>query len=171
LGEELAHIQKRLAQEGEKTFAFFESLSQSDWDQQVYTTGSSWRVRQILAHFISAERAYQQAIQDVLKGGRGTPENLDINRFNETETPQLSKQPLPVLLETLRNTRVETLKLTGTLDETDLRRSANHPWFGEKEVVWYLKLLYRHQSMHLYDVKKALETRAPVPHTDRFREA
>jgi uncharacterized damage-inducible protein DinB len=170
LDEDLAHIQKRLAKEGEKIFAFFESLSQSDWDQQVYTTGSCWQVRQVLAHFISAERAYQHAIQDVIKGGRGTSENLDINRFNETETPLLSQQPLPYLLATLRKTRLETLQITRTLDESDLRRSAGHPWFGEKEVGWYLKLLYRHQSMHLYDVRKALETRTPVPHTDRFKE-
>jgi len=171
LGENLVHIQKRLAEEGDKIIAFFESLSQTDWDQQVYTTGSGWRVRQVLAHFVSAEHAYQQSIQDVLRGGRGAPENLDIDRFNEMETPLLSLQPVTDLIETLRKSRLETLQITQTLDESDLTRAANHPWFGEKEVGWFLKLLYRHQTMHLYDVRKALETRAPVPHTDRFRDA
>jgi hypothetical protein len=48
LVENLAHIQKRLSEEGDKTVAFFESLSQSDWDQQVYTR-IWWRVRQVCA--------------------------------------------------------------------------------------------------------------------------
>jgi uncharacterized damage-inducible protein DinB len=169
VAENLAHIQKRLAEEGDKSIAFFESLTQPDWDQQVYTTGSGWRVRQVLAHFISAERAYQQSIQDVLEGGRGTLEDLDIDRFNETETYQLSLQPVPDLIQALRQSRAETIQIIQDLDEADLVRSANHPWFGEKEVGWFLKLLYRHQTMHLYDVQKSLDTKAPVPHTDRFR--
>jgi uncharacterized damage-inducible protein DinB len=170
LSENLIHIWKRLAEEGDKTIAFFESLSRDDWDQQVYTTGSGWRVRQVLAHFISAELAYQQSIQNVLNGGRGTQENLDIDRFNETETPLLSQQSIPDLIEALRKSRLGTLRITDNLNESDLARTANHPWCGEKEVGWFLKLLYRHQIMHLYDVRKALETRAPVPHADRFRE-
>jgi hypothetical protein len=171
LSENLAHLQKRLTEEGEKAIAFFESLSESDWDQQVYTTGSGWRVRQVLAHFVSAEKAYQQSIQDVLHGGRGVPEDLDIDRFNESETPLLSQQPVTELIEALRKSRRETLQIAHTLDESDLRRTANHPWFGEREVGWFLKLLYRHHIMHLYDVRKALETHAPVPHTNRFRES
>lgn len=168
--EDLIHIKKRLAEEGEKTIAFFDSLSDLDWDQPVYTTGSGWRVRQLLAHFVSAERAYKQAIQDVLHGGRGVPEGLDIDRFNEQETYPLSLKPVPDLIEDLRQSRAETIRIIQDLDQSDLSRSANHPWFGEKEVGWLLKLLYRHQSMHLSDVRKALETRAPLPHVDRFRD-
>ena len=168
--EDLKHIKKRLAEEGDKTIAFFDSLSDLDWDQQVYTTGSGWRVRQLLAHFISAERAYQQAIQDVLHGGKGVPEDLDIDRFNEQETYPLSLKRVPDLIEDLRQSRAETIGIIQDLDQSDLSRSANHPWFGEKEVGWLLKLLYRHQSMHLSDVRKALKTLAPLSHVDRFRD-
>ena len=168
--EDLIHIKKRLVDEGGKTIAFFDSLSDLDWDQPVYTTGSGWRVRQLLAHFVSTERAYQQAIQDVLHGGRGVPEDLDIDRFNEQETYLLSLKRVPDLIEDLRQSRTETIRIIQDLDQSDLSRSVNHPWFGEKEVGWLLKLLYRHQSMHLSDVRKALEIRAPLPHVDRFRD-
>ena len=171
MGKNLAHIQKRLAEEGDKTIAFFESLSHSDWDQQVYTTGSGWRVLQVLAHFVSVERAYQQAILDVLRGGKGAPENLDIDMFNEMETLLLSQQPVPELIEALRKSRIETLRITQTLSDSDLARAVNHPWFGEKEIGWFLKLLYRHHTMHLHDVQKALVTCAPIQHTERFRES
>jgi hypothetical protein len=168
--EDLVHIKKRLVEEGNKTIAFFDSLSDLDWDQPVYTTGLSWRVRQLLAHFVSAERAYQQAIQDVLHGGKGVPEDLDIDRFNEQETYLLSLKREPDLIEDLRQSRADTIRIIQDLDQSDLSRSAYHPWFGEKEIGWLLKLLYRHQSMHLSDMRKALETRAPLPHIDRFRD-
>ena len=54
MSEELEHIRRRLSDEGEKTAAYFEALAAADWDQQIYQTGSEWRVREILAHFISS---------------------------------------------------------------------------------------------------------------------
>jgi uncharacterized protein (TIGR03083 family) len=169
VGSELVHIQTRLAVEGEKTATFFESLSKPDWDQPVYTTGSRWQVKQVLAHFISAERAYQKYIQDLLQGGTGPPGDLDIDAFNEAEAPALSTAPAADLIRDFRRVRTDTLRLTRALEEADLKRIGNHPWFGEKDLGWYLKLLYRHNTMHLQDVRKALETGGALPPTDLHR--
>jgi hypothetical protein len=154
---EITHIQTRLSVEGQKTIAFFAGLTTADWDQEVYATGSCWRVKQLLAHFISAERAYQRYIKDVLSGGTGAPKDLDIDAFNESETPAISIAPVEKLIAGFSQTREETLKLTASLLDADLRRMGFHPWFGDKELSWYLKLLYRHNLMHLQDIRKALE--------------
>ena len=73
MSSELDHIRRRLADEGEKTATYFEALSPGDWNQQIYQTGSEWGVKEILAHFISAERAYQKYLSVALKGGGGAP--------------------------------------------------------------------------------------------------
>jgi len=169
MSTELSHIRTRLAFEGEKAANYFETLSAADWEQQVYTTGSSWQVRQVLAHFISAERAYQKYIEDVLIGGAGAPRDLDIDAFNEAEAPALSAVPIVDLIARYRQTRADTLGLTDRLEEADLSRLGYHPWFGEKELAWYLKLLYRHNTMHLQDVRKAIEVGSALPHTDAQR--
>jgi uncharacterized damage-inducible protein DinB len=161
---ELDHIRRRLTVEGEKTLTFFKSLSTVDWDQRVYTTGSQWHVRQVLAHFISAERAYQKYLREVLDGGPGAPEDMDIDAFNEAEAPKLSKHTSEDLIAMMQVARQDTLRLAENLTEEDLRIQARHPWFGEKEISWYLKLLYRHNTMHLQDVRKALEMGKAVPH-------
>jgi hypothetical protein len=163
LERELEHIKTRLIVEGAKVTQFFESLSSEEWEQQVYTTGSRWQVRQVLAHFISAERAYQKYIKDVLEGGKGAPRDLDIDAFNEAEAPSLSAHPIDELINRFRNARADTLRLTETLAESDLTRLGYHPWFGEKELSWYLKLLYRHNTMHLKDVDKAIEVGHALP--------
>jgi hypothetical protein len=168
MGEELTHIRRRLSDEGEKTVAYFGSLLPGEWEQQIYQTGSEWRVREILAHFVSAERAYQKYLDDVLRGGRGAPDDMDIDEFNESEVPTIQGSPAE-LIEDFKQVRIDTLKLTESLDEADLSRSANHPWFEEKEISWYLKLLYRHNTMHRMDIRKALRSGQPIVPTDEHR--
>lgn len=168
MSEELEHIRRRLSDEGEKTAAYFEALAPSDWEQQIYQTGSEWRVREILAHFISAEKAYQKYLGDVLQGGSGAPDNMDIDEFNESEVPTIQGAPSE-LIEKFKQVRIDTLKLTENLDEADLSRVANHPWFDDKEIRWYLKLLYRHNTMHRMDIRKALRSGEPVTPSDEQR--
>jgi hypothetical protein len=168
MGAELDHIRKRLRDEGEKTTAFFEALSPEDWERQVYTTGSGWRVGDILAHFISAEKAYQFYLQDVLKGGTGAPDSLDIDQFNEAEVATMNEPPLE-LLNSYRQVRQDTLHLILDLDDEDLTRVVNHPWFDDKAIGWYLKLIYRHNTMHRMDIRKAIRRGEPLPHSDEQR--
>lgn len=166
--EEINHIRRRLKDEGVKTAEFFEGLSQADWEQQVYQTGSRWRVRQVLAHFISAERAYQEYLADVLGGGTGAPNDLDIDRFNEAEVASIQGTP-GELIEGFKQARQATLELTEPLDDSDLLTVAKHPWFESQEVGWYLKLLYRHNTMHRMDIQKALRSGQPLSHTDEHK--
>ena len=55
------------------------------------------------------------------------------------------------------------------LKDDDLTRIANHPWFDDKEVGWYLKLMYRHNTMHRMDIRKSFKRGAPLPHTNEQR--
>lgn len=163
MSEELNHLRKRLSVEGEKTITFFELLTGKDWDHQVYRTGSGWRVREVLAHFISAEKAYQSFLEEVLEGGTGAPDDFDIDRFNEADVATMIGISPDQLVESFKATRKKTLDLTSTLSESDLKLRANHPWFEDKEVGWYLKLIYRHNTMHLHDVRKSLRSGEAVP--------
>jgi hypothetical protein len=163
---ELAHIQRRLTEEGEKVVAFFESLSPSDWEQQVYTVGSQWRVKQVLAHFISAERAYQSYIRDVLQGGQGAPRDMDIDAFNEAEAPALSVNPVDELITALRQARADT-----PASPKHCGRRRSHRYYpGSARRTWPgISPLYRHHTMHLQDVRKSLDTGDTIPPSDAHR--
>lgn len=163
MGNELEHICKRLRVEGERTIAFFEALSPADWDQKIYASGSGWQVRDVLAHFISAERAYQGYLQDVLQGGVGAPDDLNIDQFNEADVATMKGLSPKQLLDTYQLVRDETIRFTRLMGEDDLVKTAKHPWFGSKEISWFLKLLYRHNKMHMQDVHKSLRSGKPLP--------
>jgi len=173
VSDELTHIHQRLLDEGERMLAFFEGLSASDWQQQVYTTGSEWRVRQVLAHFVSAEKTYLHYLRQVVDGGPGLPPDFDIDAFNESQVPTLSQQPIPSLLEELRTARAESAATVAGLSADDLDRRGRHPWLGDTDLRSVLKLLYRHPMIHLRDIRQAIQTKSPVRERkdDRSRDS
>ncbi|MDI6768378.1 MAG: maleylpyruvate isomerase N-terminal domain-containing protein [Anaerolineales bacterium] len=56
--ESSTFLAERLRAEGEKTAAFFAALNTDQWQARVYTENTEWRVRDVLAHFISAEKSF-----------------------------------------------------------------------------------------------------------------
>lgn len=166
MDEELQRISQRMLSEGEKTIAYFKTLPPEAWDTQVYTTGSCWNIKQLLAHFLSAERGLIALVRDIITEGGGAPEEFNIDEFNEAEVAGLVDQELPALLGAFDAARKEFSELVGSLSAQDLERMGRHPWFGETELRKALKLVYRHNMIHLRDIRKALETGHPVPHLD-----
>jgi hypothetical protein len=152
--------------EGEKTIAYFKDLPQEAWETQVYTTGTCWNIKQVLAHFLSAERGLTALVHDIITEGGGAPEELDIDEFNENEVADLADHEIPRLLDAFGEARKEFSDLVGKLSAQDLDRMGRHPWFGETELRKALKLVYRHNMIHLRDIRKALDTGQPAPHLD-----
>ena len=161
--DELSWLTERLVDDGQKTVAFFVELPDQAWDQQVYASGVGWKVRQILGHFVSAERAYTHYLQDVLRGGVGVPSGFDIDEFNESETPSFVDVPPTALLDEYRTARQELIRMASSLSPNDLDRRGRHPWFGDVDVRFMLKLAYRHQMLHVRDIRKALASGEPLP--------
>jgi hypothetical protein len=95
--------------------------------------------------------------------------DIDIDKFNESEVARLESKPVDLLLQEYRQARENTLLMVSGLNEPDLDKTAHHPWFGEQAISWYLKLIYRHNILHIQDIRKALQTGKPVPHTDAHR--
>lgn len=166
--DEVGHLRRRLEAEGEKTLTFFRRLAPQEWDQAVYTTGSAWRVRHVLAHFVSAERGTLRYMRQAVEGGPGVPRDFDIDAFNESEVPRLTELPDAELLAAFRQARLETAEFVGGLTSSDLDRRGYHPWFGDADLRFMLKLTYRHPMLHLRDVRQALDTGAPLPHGEGY---
>jgi hypothetical protein len=159
-------ILKRLHEEGQKTAAYFRPLTPEQFGQQVYTTGPLWRVRDILAHFVSAERTFVFYGRDILGGGPGAPEDFVIDEYNATQVSGLRDITTDDLLAHFVRAREETGALVRGMAEADLDRIGRHPWFGKVPLETMLKLIYRHNMIHERDVRKALDTGQPVPHLD-----
>jgi hypothetical protein len=56
--------------------------------------------------------------------------------------------------------------IAGRLKDSDLEKHGYHPWFGDVDLGSMAKLVYRHNLIHLRDIRRALKDRAPVAHLD-----
>jgi hypothetical protein len=60
------------------------------------------------------------------------------------------------LIEQFRQERENCIALVHRLSQEDLQKSGRHPWLGVAPVEEIVKLLYRHNQIHLRDIRKAL---------------
>jgi hypothetical protein len=145
---------RRLSDEGEKVVHFLQTLGEDTWQAEIYTDGEVWKVHQILAHFVSVERAFQWLTADIVSGGRGTPNDFDLDRFNHEQVAQLQESSRAELIEAFKSERAATMGQVSIYSADDLAKIGNHPWFGQVSVSKLLKLLYRHNQLHLRDIRR-----------------
>lgn len=150
-------IAKRLKREGQAAVAFFRGLDPADWERRIYTDGSQWTVRQILCHFVSAEQGFLRLARDILNGGEGAPADMDIDVFNERQVRSMADRTPADLLPEFERLRAEMVALVQGMREADFEREGRHPFLGRTSMDKLLKLIYRHNMLHLRDIRRALE--------------
>ena len=158
MSETSAFLAGRLKTEGEKTAAFFASLTESQWQANVYTEGATWNVRSLLAHFVTIEQSFSEVFANVCAGGSGAPEDFDIDAYNavqQQKTVSLSPQEL---LEQFNILRAKTIAFVMTLSAADLEKYGRHPFLGVITLAEMIKALYVHSQTHLRDLRRILSS-------------
>lgn len=149
-------LAERLHSEGEKTTEFFRALVPEDWEQVVYSDGAQWRVREVLAHFVTAEESLLRLVDNIAGGGTGSPDDFDLDEFNNRKVKALENSNLEGLLELFWINRQKTIALVKNLNPVDLMRQGRHPFLGVASLVDIIKLIYRHNQIHLRDLRRIL---------------
>ena len=147
---------QRLDDVGQEVLLFFNQLDEEAWRINIYTEGEAWTVHQILAHFVSVERAFQWLINDIVSGGDGTPKDFDLDRFNHEQVRSLETQSRQELLDIFQTERSATQTQVSHCAPDDFLKEGNHPWFGQLSITAILKLLYRHNKLHIRDIRRTL---------------
>ncbi len=150
-------LAERLASESQKTLEFFRALSPEQWDCVVYPQGPVWTARHLLAHFVSAEQAISRLIEDIASGGAGAPEGFDIDGFNAADVAEFVKRTPEELLAEFEQSRRACVELVEQMQPADLSNSGRHPFLGWVTVEDIIKMLYRHDQIHLRDLRRLLK--------------
>ena len=156
MSETPEHLKNRLINEGQKSLDYFRTFSSDEWDRIIYTEGSCWTVHQVLAHFVAAEDGFHQLIEDILAGGFGTPVDFDINIYNERKVEKLIDISASNLMMRFSKVRRRTVGLVAGMDQSDLAKQGRHPFLGVSSLADIIKLIYRHNQIHIREVRKIL---------------
>lgn len=148
-------LAQKLHDEGARTKAFFQELNEPAWDLILYEDGATWRVRDILAHFVVTEIGIPQIIRAILRGESGSPEDFDLDAYNRKHVEGLENMPVKELLDKFTDLRSQTVRLVAGLSAEQLQKEGRHPFLGIAPLVEMIKLMYRHNQLHQRDIRRA----------------
>ncbi len=154
---ETAELATKLKSEGEKFSAFFGGLTPEQWNTEVYTEGSTWTVRSILAHLMTAERAFVRLFEDVREGGPGASEDFVIDRYNARQQEKTRDESPAQLLADYREARERMIAWVAALDDTELERTGRHPFLGMTTLREMIKMIYIHNQTHYRDIRRVMK--------------
>lgn len=155
---ELTDLAEKLESEGKRFVAFFGGLTDAQWRAEVYTEGTVWTVRHVLAHFVASERGLVKLFEQIRQGGAGAREDFSIDRYNASQQEKTKDLTPQELLEQYKSVRADSVRWVLGLQEADLERTGRHPFLGQTTLREMIKMLYLHNQIHYRDLKKALTT-------------
>jgi uncharacterized damage-inducible protein DinB len=154
---ETAELAGKLKTEGERMTAFFSELNEAQWADEVYTEGTTWSIRNVLAHFVTSERGLIRLFERIRTTGEGAADDFSIDRYNAAQQEKTKDLPPAELLEQYKQVRAESVKWVSGLQEDELEIQGRHPFLGETVIREMVKMLYVHNQLHYRDVKRALK--------------
>jgi uncharacterized damage-inducible protein DinB len=153
---ETTALSKKLLLDGEKILTFFNSLSDEELSKEIYSEGELWKIRDVLAHLVSAEKNFLELFKNIKNAGGGYPPDFDINIFNNSQVNSMKILNKKDLLALYLDYRTQMAKWVAQLNTEDLELKGIHPALGEAKLGDMVKMVYLHNIMHQRDIKKIL---------------
>ena len=154
---EVTELAEKLKSEGERMASIFGSLRDDQWNQEVYTEGTTWTIRNVLSHFVTSERGLVKLFEQIRQGNTGSPDDFSIDRYNAAMQERTKDLSMRELLDQYRQVRANTVAWVSGLQENDLDITGRHPFLGQTQLREMIKMLYIHNLTHYRDMKKTLK--------------
>ncbi|MGC1376820.1 MAG: DinB family protein [Anaerolineales bacterium] len=152
--ENPAFLAAYLKTEGEKTAAFFASLTESQWQAGVFTEGATWIVRNVLAHLLVAEASLPAMFANIRDGLPGMPEGFSFDASSAEQMQRAAALSPQELLEQYKIVRAKTIAFVTTLSADDLEKRGRHPFMGATTLADMIKGICIHNQIHLRDLSR-----------------
>lgn len=154
---EITELAEKLKAEGEKFVGIFTALNDEQWRTEVYTEGTIWTIRNVLAHFVTSERGLIKLFEQIRQGGAGSSEDFSIDRYNASMQARTKDASPQQLLGQYKSVRAESVAWVLGLRESELEIHGRHPFLGQTIIREMIKMLYLHNQIHYRDMRKALK--------------
>ncbi len=154
---ETAQLAQKLTSEGERLALFFETLGDHQWKTEVYTEGSIWTIRSILAHLVTAERAFIRLFESIRRDGLGVPPDFSVDGFNARQQEKTSLLSPGELLAQFRMVRAEMVGFVSRLKDEELEKTGRHPFLQITTLREMIKMVYIHNQIHYRDLRRVLK--------------
>src|SRR5215213_10927820 len=139
---EMTELAEKLRSEGEKIISIFSGLTNEQWNEEIYTEGSTWTIRHVLSHFVTSERGLLKLFEQIRQGGAGAADDFSIDRYNAAMQERMKESTPQDLLEQYKEVRANAIAWVSGLSETELEITGRHPFLGHTAIRDMIKMLY-----------------------------
>jgi hypothetical protein len=154
---EVTDLADKLKAEGEKVISAFSEFTDQEWTREVYTEGTTWTIRNILAHFVTSERGLIKLFEQIRQGGNGAADDFSIDRYNAAMQERTKEASPAELIEQFKQIRETSIAWVSGLKEEELEIMGRHPFLQMTTIREMIKMLYIHNMTHFRDMKKAMK--------------
>ena len=154
---EITELAEKLKSEGDKFVSIFSGLTDAQWNQEVYTEGTTWTIRNVLSHFVTSERGLLKLFEKIRQGDGGSPDDFSIDRYNAAMQERNKDATPQELIEQYQQVRASAIAWVSGLNQSELEITGRHPFLGHTAIRDMIKMLYIHNLNHYRDMKKALK--------------
>jgi hypothetical protein len=151
----ILELNRKLERNKQRVQDAFGALPPEGWNRKVYDDPAVWTAKDLLAHFVSAERSLLDLAKNIAAGGRGAPEGFDREEYNRREQAAYRLRPPREILDLFTESRDLTLQWLNKLKEEQLDRKGWHPGFGDATLETVLEGIHGHILLHLKDFKQS----------------
>lgn len=153
---EVSALAEKLKAEGEKWITLFSGFTDDQWEQEVYTEGTTWTIRNVLAHFVTSERGLLKLFEQIRQGGAGAADDFSIDRYNAAMQEKTKELSPSELIEQYKQVRDHSIAWVSALKPEELEIMGRHPFLQMTTIREMIKMLYIHNMTHYRDMKKAI---------------
>ena len=130
------------------TLRMMDALAESEWTRPGIV--GEWTARDLVVHFISAERGMTKLAQRFAQGeSPKTAPDFNIDFYNRRQIEKRAQMTLAEIRAELETSRRELLEFVKGLSAEQLARRGEHPVYGEMSLEGLLNVIYTHERDHL----------------------
>lgn len=126
------------------------------WEQQVYSDGLTWNVRQVLLHLADADRGHNRQVMGYAEGQQVIPPDFDVQRYNTRMTEKLASKTVEEARIEMSQSRKALLEWLDVVEDEKLDREGLHASGNIMMVRNMLRLQALHEQAHAREIAAAL---------------
>jgi uncharacterized protein (TIGR03083 family) len=157
MSERKQKLKAALQQSREQLMATLEQVGERS-EEQIYTDGAGWTLRQLAIHLLITERGIARVIQGIYAGENPIRPDYDVDRYNQRSVEKQAEMPLSEAIAGLRAAREEFLAWLDAADEAKLDVVARHPLQDHIPLWQFIERQAQHEQMHAEDIKRYLSS-------------
>jgi uncharacterized protein (TIGR03083 family) len=130
------------------TLRMMDTLADAEWTRPGVV--GEWTARDLVAHFISAERGMTKLAQRFAQGEMPkTAPDFNMDFYNRRQIEKRAGMTLAEIRAELEAAHRELLAFMDTLTPEQLAARGEHPVYGEMSLEGLLNVIYTHERDHL----------------------